>query len=674
MKRISLTMAFFAMFSVLAMAVDGDGDGMDDAWETSMGLSPSNATDAFTDKDGDSIPNLWEFARGTAANNTASLPAYDAIVTMNPVSGASPPQFSSLQGAYNSLTGPAGTYFLVQVKRGIHRAELSMSGVALRVAWIAETGADRISGLEGVILSQGIGGNESPAGLEFGEDTLMNGFVMDGSSLYLQAPAVRTSAVNGLSRVCLLNTIIRNWNPILNSGSTYISGAIQNAGAVLYLLHCTLERSAAASPVSPYGVAVIENKAGSSQLRIVNSLIWSSPDNPANPSNLSAYQIVRGDVSKVWVTTSHLQGLANSGFNTSQVPATGNSAAWPTITWGGYLQSTSPTTAKNGGSAQGVTIDIQNQSRPLVITTTAKVAMGAVQWVDADADTLPDWWEQFWFGNLAKANTGAASISDPDGDGLLNFNECFYNSAPVDDQDGDGLLDSWEIWYFQFIGAQNASGNPDNDGRTNLQEFLAETNPTALDEDFDGDGDGLMDFWEIQFFGNITAQNGTDDLDFGGPDGADNLAEQARGSSPNWIDADWDSDGWNDLWEKQTFGTLTELPSTDFDGDGLLNAFELIFGSSPVLADTNGDGVSDGLALQFGLPVFDLGTDSDGDGLSDAWEISHGTRAFLADSDGDGVSDALDALPLDPLASTGISVAGPPVITLTSPPNAVLQP
>lgn len=631
-----------------------------------MGLSPTNATDAFTDKDGDRIPNLWEYMRGTAANNAASFPAYDAIVTMNPVAGATPPQFATLQAAYDSLSGPADTYFLIQVKRGIYPAELSMGATALRVAWIAETGYERATGWEGVVISGSTSGY-SASGLEFGDDTLVNGFIIDGSWSNSAAPAVRTFAANGTARVCLLNTIIRHWNPYFDSSSPYISGAIMNDGAILRLLHCTVVRSAAAAPVSPYAVAIIENKAGStSQLRIFNSLIWNSPDNSLLDSNWYNYQIVRGDVSKVWVTTSHLQGLSNSGFNTSQVPTTGNSTNWPYVSWNGYIQTGSPATAKTGGSAQGVTKDIHNQTRP-----TSSVAMGVVQLVDTDADTLPDWWEQFWFGNLTKANSGAASISDPDGDGVFNFDEFWDATIPTDDQDGDGLLDWWEIANFGSIGAQNATGNPDNDGRTNLQEYQADTNPNAIDPDFDGDGDGLMDVWEMQYFGNITAYSGSDDPDI---DGATNLEEQLRGSHPIITDADWDNDGWNDLWEKQTFGILSESPFTDFDGDGLLNGFEIAYGSDPFGEDSNWDGIPDGLAFYLGLPVFNTVTDTDGDGLSDAWELAHGTNPFLADTDNDGVPDALDALPLDPLAGTGNSVAGPPVITLTSPPNAVLQP
>ncbi len=47
----------------------------------------------------------------------------------------------------------------------------------------------------------------------------------------------------------------------------------------------------------------------------------------------------------------------------------------------------------------------------------------------------------------------------------------------TDDVDGDGLLDSWELQFFGDLG-QEAAGDFDADGFTNLEEFVAGTNPT----------------------------------------------------------------------------------------------------------------------------------------------------------------------------------------------------
>ena len=91
----------------------------------------------------------------------------------------------------------------------------------------------------------------------------------------------------------------------------------------------------------------------------------------------------------------------------------------------------------------------------------------------------------------------------------------------------------------------------------------------------------------------------------------------------------------------------------DFDGDGIGSLAELeVLHTDPLIWDTNGDGVNDGLAWQVGL-----GEDTD--------------------TDGDGIPDGEDFLPLDSSAGSGVSLivtTGPPVITLFSPVDAVSVP
>src|SRR5262249_36849643 len=46
------------------------------------------------------------------------------------------------------------------------------------------------------------------------------------------------------------------------------------------------------------------------------------------------------------------------------------------------------------------------------------------------------------------------------------------------DSDGDGMDDNWELTYFGTL-ARNGTGDFDGDGMTDLQEYLAGTNPTS---------------------------------------------------------------------------------------------------------------------------------------------------------------------------------------------------
>lgn len=98
---------------------------------------------------------------------------------------------------------------------------------------------------------------------------------------------------------------------------------------------------------------------------------------------------------------------------------------------------------------------------------------------------------------------------------------------------------------------------------------------------------------------------------------------------------------------------------TDDDNDGLSDAVELAQGTDPLLVDTDGDGVSD-FDDRFPLDRTEsLDTDNDGtgnnadtdddnDGLSDAEELAQGTDPLLADTDGDNISDGNDRNPLNP--------------------------
>jgi hypothetical protein len=106
------------------------------------------------------------------------------------------------------------------------------------------------------------------------------------------------------------------------------------------------------------------------------------------------------------------------------------------------------------------------------------------------------------------------------------------------------------------------------------------------------------------------------------------------------------------------------LDKADTDSDGLLDADELALGTNPWVADTDGDGFSDGVevfaisrgipltpnqvalpdggGLDRGCPPEARGIDSDCDGLTDCDEQIVGTNGKRVDSDDDGVSDAVE--------------------------------
>jgi hypothetical protein len=60
--------------------------------------------------------------------------------------------------------------------------------------------------------------------------------------------------------------------------------------------------------------------------------------------------------------------------------------------------------------------------------------VAAAMITDADADGLPDHWEQKYFGNL-----GAKATDDPDGDGFTNLMEFAWGTDPTDAKSKPGL-------------------------------------------------------------------------------------------------------------------------------------------------------------------------------------------------------------------------------------------
>jgi hypothetical protein len=145
----------------------------------------------------------------------------------------------------------------------------------------------------------------------------------------------------------------------------------------------------------------------------------------------------------------------------------------------------------------------------------------------------------------------------------------------------------------------------------------------------DRDRDGLRDWWERSFFGNA-AQNARGDFD---GDFSSNLEEQTWGTDP--AVADTDGDGRTD---KAELTAKTNGLSWDTDFDFLGDALDpLPRDPRNGRADANTNGIPDGVdALLADRSLLD----TDGDRLCDlveaGWLL---TSATVADTDGDGASD-----------------------------------
>ncbi len=335
---------------------------------------------------------------------------------------------------------------------------------------------------------------------------------------------------------------------------------------------------------------------------------------------------------------------------------------------------------------------------------------------DSDGDGMDDGWE---LSNGLDPRDVSDASGDLDNDGFdqnlngqIEESERFNNLEEYEngtdpknnDTDADGMLDGWEAYYrdlcidlsttiakyatpyyeypyaFDPLNAVeseedidvNATWELAPDGLNNLQEHRLGTDPTVPDTDADGlidgdevrfgtrplyydtDGDKLPDGWEIKYGGlkiGLDPLNEDTDLDSLSDrfedlddDGLDNFQEFQEGTSP--IIADTDGD---EIPDGADIFPIDPDPGSDLDLDGLSNLKEYYYGTDPGIPDTDGDGLNDGQEILFGFhgEVVDgiyytndnagiyftnaTNQDTDGDGLTDGDEILKGWHGELND-------------------------------------------
>ena len=308
---------------------------------------------------------------------------------------------------------------------------------------------------------------------------------------------------------------------------------------------------------------------------------------------------------------------------------------------------------------------------------------------DSDGDTIPD--------PIEDANQNG----DYEPDGVTFAGSAYYRpyhtpaetNAYAVDSDGDGLRDDFEVdggldprddgttgesAPGLKDGPHGAAGDPDDDGLTNLQEYLGKDGlPPAPDlPSFatdstdplnpDTDDDEMPDGWEIA--NNLNPLDPADAPLDPDEDGLSNLSECMNGTALG--DADSDDDEIQDGWEVAC--SLDPLNASgpngaagDPDGDGLTNLQEYLGrdgnppgitddSTKPLSADSDADGLTDGVETATGVYVSPTNTgtdpndgDTDGDGLPDGWEVLNslspvsaaGDDGANADPDGDQLSN-----------------------------------
>ena len=228
--------------------------------------------------------------------------------------------------------------------------------------------------------------------------------------------------------------------------------------------------------------------------------------------------------------------------------------------------------------------------------------------------------------------------TDDDNDGASNLNEYLSGADPLNpDTDGDGLTDGDELNIYQTDPTlADTDGDRLNDQieiTTNATDNLYITDPTLADTD----SDGLSDQVEINIHNTDPTNTDTDGDAM--PDGW----EVANGLNPLSDDSalDPDADGANNLAE---YNAGTDPQDSDSDDDTLPDDWEIANSTDPLTPDAGEDPDGDGLSNR---EEYDHGTNpqsahSDGDTLTDSEENALGTDPLSADSDSDGLDDAFE--------------------------------
>lgn len=253
--------------------------------------------------------------------------------------------------------------------------------------------------------------------------------------------------------------------------------------------------------------------------------------------------------------------------------------------------------------------------------------------------------------------TGSAQI----GSGVLGFNDFVFT-------DMGGITPGTYVLVSTTAGINGTLDAANRNGMIGGINGTLQINGNNLEWSTDQDLDGIPDVYELANTSppSATDFNPADDLD---TDGSTNLQEYLAGTNPN--NSDSDSDGFQDGVETNT-GIWVGISNTgtnplvfDTDGDGLRDGYETntgIFvsasetGTNPNKADTDADAFSDNVETNTGVYVSRSNTgtdpnksDTDNDGAGDWYEI---TASFTSPFNSGEKPNIPYPLP-DPDSSTG---------------------
>lgn len=484
---------------------DTSRDGIPDKVKLQNGLNIFT-DDAFDDQDGDRYPNIFEYSHGTGISDSSSTPAPDYVVGPNETYQTISSALTAWATTFEHVTDP-----IVLVRDGTYNESVTVpSGDNILI--ISEHGPLRTT-INGVL---NVSGNAVVDGFTITSQagTSSPVIVVSDSGYPTRTPCINHCIISGV-RCHQLVTVTGAKGLKMHSclvTKNVIVPSVIGISAVGELLSCsgsTLEISGSTitgNYQSPRGYDLV----GMSTINCANSTInihGSILYNPAIEGGEFAFSDLDGNTINVTDSFVRQGHVASQGSGVTMINVCNLD---PQISFDGYPLQTSPTLTWPAANLVDSNFEdvFLNQRQP-------GQNLGAVGYVDSDANGLNDEWEIAYYGTL-----GQDLNADPIQDGLTNLQKYNYGSNPLKaDTDGDGLTNGQK----KAFGCDPWIADNAGDGLGNFVKAKYGLSPDRDDRFEDADYDHAPNVFEVI--------NGTDPHN-GASKPAPDIIVDATGATP----------------------------------------------------------------------------------------------------------------------------------------------
>lgn len=523
MKKVIVPIILFGWASALPLAaVDTDGDGMSDSWETANFLNPNDPADAASDFDQDGVTALEEFSNGKNALGGWSLASFSLPASMSLYK----PSVTAINAYGQVLVNAEGPDTVGGAIR--YRAFI------LNPAAVNPWGTEIVSGFAGnpVLLAYDLN-DLGEAVLAIGDEGYY--YHADGTLEHMLAPGggrvIPTRLNNRGDWIGMRPPTAKDYYCIdgviteMDSADEFYYADINDSGEILgtyyepmlgeYLSFLQIDSwyfstgLGGGYPFFDSGTLAWNYAAAINRYGEFTGTAMESDSPPDSRSYLYDGLYREWRMGSTPVPATYPFGIDDrarvflKGWNSASFPgllgSDGIAAPIRSLHAGipSYSSASFSTAGMNGGGA----LAFSGFNTPDVYV------LSPAQ--DADRDGMPDDWEDI---HGLNKNSAADATTDLDGDGGKNLREFLLRRDPQNpsdmigtqtnpevpdtrwgiDDDHDGMPNVWE-WLngLDFANPADAALDPDNDGLTNSQEYRLGTDPCNPDTDGDGIKDGI---------------------------------------------------------------------------------------------------------------------------------------------------------------------------------------